>query len=196
MRTFNDQMAALYAEMQDAYDRVRAHYGFSCEGCAENCCTQRFLHHTMAEYRYLLHGLREADPALVRRIMTRAREAMHAYAREEASGEPEEVICPANEGGLCTVYAHRPMICRMHGLPHRFRRPDGREERGGGCGPFVDATPKADWSVNRTGLYQALARMERDLRRTGRHAGSMSTAAMLVDMWERDEGIRAIMEAR
>ena len=43
MTDFSERMRKLYDEMQAAYSDVAGHYdNFSCEGCTDNCCTQRF----------------------------------------------------------------------------------------------------------------------------------------------------------
>ena len=167
MDNFSDSMSALFAGMQKAYDDVAHHYGdFSCIGCDDNCCTQRFFHHTVAEYRYLKEGMMEAlktDPDLVRQILINARDVVKEYAGEVEAGELKPLMCPVNFDGLCKLYLHRPMICRMHGMPHRFRLPNGIEERGGGCAKF-GAAHKIDWTVNRTALYKELSAIEREER--------------------------------
>ncbi len=181
--------------MDEAYDKVQRHYGFSCEGCTDNCCTQRFYHHTLSEYYYLLEGLKQAEPELVRQILRKARVVVETYQKELEAGEIFPLMCPINFDGLCRIYEHRPMICRMHGMPHRFKRPDGREERGGGCIPFSEANPKIDWTVDRTKPYTALAKLEGDVRKRSFNNTrvNMTTAEMLVDMWANDPYLQKLM---
>lgn len=191
MDDFSRRMKELYELMDSAYDSVQRHYGFTCEGCADNCCTQRFAHHTLAEYRYLLEGMLAAEPQLARSIITKAREVVAGYEREKETGTMEHFMCPVNFDGLCRLYEHRPMICRMHGLPHRYRRPDGREVRGGGCERF-EADKRTDWSVNRTQAYTVLARIEQQ-ERARRHFGgkyARTTAEMIVEMADTSEELR------
>lgn len=188
-------MRDIYDVMDEAYDKVQRHYGFSCEGCTDNCCTQRFHHHTLAEYYYLLEGLKQADPELVRQILTKTRVVVDSYEKERELGEILPLMCPINFDGLCRIYEHRPMICRMHGLPHRFKRPDGREERGGGCARYSEEHPRVDWTVDRTKAYAALAKVEADIRRRTliRERVKLTTAEMLMDMLERDPELQTLV---
>lgn len=198
MNDFSDRMARLYEDMQAAYDEVAAHYdGFSCKGCTDNCCTQRFFHHTLAEYRYLKEGLMEAlktEPELVRQMLVKARVVTDTYEKEKVLGETVPLMCPVNFEGLCRLYEHRPMICRLHGLPYRYRRPDNREERGTGCARF-EGRHKTDWTVNRSKLYLDLAAVEADVRRTSGFRGrySLTTAEMLMDMLGEEPELQALM---
>jgi Fe-S-cluster containining protein len=198
MDDFSRKMEKLYNEMQKAYDDVAGHYdSFSCKGCTDNCCTQRFFHHTLAEYRYLKEGLMEAlktDPYLVRQMLIKARIVTDTYTREKVLGDIVPLMCPVNLEGLCRLYKHRPMICRLHGLPHRFKKPDGSEERGTGCARFEGAH-KTDWTVNRSKLYTGLAAMEADVRRTSGFRGrySLTTAEMLMDMVGEERELRALL---
>jgi len=188
----------LLDEMQAAYDEVAAHYDkFSCMGCTDNCCTQRFFHHTLAEYRYLKEGLMEAlktDPDLVRRMLVKARVVTDTYIKEAGTGEILPLMCPVNFEGLCRLYRHRPMICRLHGLPHRFKKPDGSQERGTGCARFEGAH-KTDWTVNRSKLYTGLAAIEAEVRRTSGFRGrySLTTAEMLMEMLREEPELQALL---
>jgi Fe-S-cluster containining protein len=181
---FLSRLAGIYAGMDEAYGRVASHYGFGCQGCQDNCCTQRFQHHTLAEFFYLFEGLRNSDEALAREMLSRAREVVVSYHAEAGTGRVLALMCPANFEGLCRLYEHRPMICRLHGLPHEFRRPDGFTARGGGCLRFQQMNPDEALRVDRTEFYRALAMLEGELRgRLGysRRYGK-TTAEMLVDM--------------
>jgi Fe-S-cluster containining protein len=191
MGDFYIDMKSLFDSMEQAYDAVGKHYGFTCEGCTDNCCTQRFYHHTLAETRYLHEGLRQADTALVREIYTKALEVVASYESEQQGDEVKHLMCPINFDGLCKIYEHRPMICRMHGLPHRIKKPDGSEDRAGGCGPFTDKIKKIDWTVNRTPHYTALARIERDIRARSGFSGSYArtTAEMIVEIINSDKDL-------
>jgi Fe-S-cluster containining protein len=181
--------------MDGAYGSVQRHYGFSCEGCADNCCTQRFYHYTQVEYLYLLEGLRQAEPDVVREIFRKAREVVEAYGLEDPRGPAPPLMCPVNVDGLCSLYEFRPMICRIHGLPHRFRRPDGREERGGGCAVF-ESSHQTDWRVDRTREYGALARLEGEVRRRTmrRERSRRTTAGMILAMLQSEECFSAYRE--
>ncbi|KKL92784.1 hypothetical protein LCGC14_1881220, partial [marine sediment metagenome] len=184
MADFLSNMETLYEAMQRDYDSVREHYGFSCKGCVDNCCTQRFFHYTWAEYLYLLEGMKNAGAAVSMEIIGKAREVVASYDKEEDPSDPKPLMCPINFEGLCALYTHRPMICRMHGLPHRVRDPKGRETRGGGCAPFDSKAIKAGWTLNRTPHYLALARVEGELRARRKLSAKLrlTTAEMLIMM--------------
>lgn len=184
MSNFLDNMRSLYEAMQRDYDSVAQHYGFSCQGCTDNCCTQRFFHYTWSEHLYLLEGMRQADPNLAAEILAKSRQVVAEYHKEPDPLSPTPLMCPVNFNGLCSLYSHRPMICRMHGLPHRFRDPHGRETRGGGCSVFDSNTTKVDWTVNRTPHYTTLARIEGELRARRHITGSLrlTTAEMIIKM--------------
>jgi Fe-S-cluster containining protein len=183
LKTFHDRMRAVYEKMDAAYDEAQAHYGLSCEDCADNCCTQRFFHYTLAEYFYLMEGVKALDPGRRAEAMIRAKEVTDSYEGEVTAGELKPLMCPLNFDGLCSVYAFRPMICRAHGLPHSFTRPDGQSHEGGGCHRF-EAEHTADRRIDRTEFYMELAAIERDVRAETGIAGRYmkTTAQMLMDM--------------
>ncbi len=184
MADFLSNIKTLYEAIERDYDSIREHYGFSCAGCEENCCTQRFFHYTWAEYLYLLEGMKNAGAARAMEITAKAGEVVASYDKEEDPLEPNPLMCPINFEGLCALYAHRPLICRMHGLPHKVRDPKGNETRGGGCAPFDSKAFKAGWTLNRTPHYTALARIEGKLRKRKRLSGNLrlTTAEMLIMM--------------
>ncbi|GAB4388708.1 MAG: hypothetical protein Kow0025_09620 [Thermodesulfovibrionales bacterium] len=183
-RAFLDRLAALYASMDEAYERVAGLYGFGCGGCGENCCSQRFHHHTLMEYFYLFEGMKLAGEGRARAIIEKAREVTASYRAEAETGAVLPLMCPANFDGLCGLYGHRPMICRLHGLPYEFRRPDGAASAGGGCHRFAALNPGAVEKVDRTGHYTGLALLERQVRERLGFGGryKKTTARMLVDM--------------
>ena len=175
----------LYARMDKEYERLSGLYGLTCDGCGDNCCTQRFHHHTVAEYLYLLEGLKAADPGLQETILRRARVVVESYSHELQAGEIFRLMCPVNFNGLCALYKWRPMICRLHGLPHYFIMPDGARKAGGGC-PKISGEEKDApcHSMDRTPFYGGLAGIEKDVRE---HLGQRerfrkTTAQMLMDM--------------
>jgi Fe-S-cluster containining protein len=184
LKPFHERIRAVYEKMNEAYDRVQAHYGLTCEGCQDNCCTQRFFHYTVAEYVYLREGVRGLDPERRAQAIMRAKEVTDAYAGELEAGELRPLMCPLNFDGLCGVYAHRPMICRTHGLPHGFRRPDGAVHEGGGCHRFEAGHDTIDERIDRTEFYMELAGIERDLRTALGISGKYmkTTAQMLMDI--------------
>ncbi|MDA8169020.1 MAG: hypothetical protein M0Z59_04885 [Nitrospiraceae bacterium] len=174
-------LAGLYDRMDKAYGELAARSRFSCGGCADNCCTQRFHHHTLAEYLYLLEGLKRTEARTRETIIKRARIVVESYSHELQAGEIFKLMCPVNFDGLCALYQWRPMICRLHGLPHFFLMPDGSRKAGGGCHRF----PATDSSMlDRTPFYTALAGIEKRLREQlgFRERFKKTTAQMIMEM--------------
>ncbi len=159
------QLRTLFDDMDGAYGRVADRYGFHCRGCEENCCLTRFHHHTAAEYLFLLEGFRELPGPERRSMGARAEAVLEKTADAERKEAPVRIMCPANTEGLCRLYAHRPMICRLHGLPHELRRPGGAPTYGPGCDRFIEATRGKDYiPFDRTPFYMEMARIEKALR--------------------------------
>jgi Fe-S-cluster containining protein len=194
-KQFIPDISALYTQMEKAYDELAEHYSFSCGGCGQNCCTQRFYHYTFAEYVYLHEGLRSAAPELAAKILHNAGRVTDSYTKELQIGEILPLMCPVNSDGMCTLYEYRPMICRLHGLPHKFTRPDGTVFNGGGCHRF-EADKKADRLLDRTFAYTELAHLEKDLRleTNFRQRLKKTTAEMLMDMLEEDPFLQDLIE--
>lgn len=178
-------MGEIFAGIDTAYDETAAHYGFTCEGCDDNCCSQRFFHHTLAEYFYLFEGLKALEPEALEKVITRAFVTTDTYQKELQMGELMQMMCPLNQDGKCMVYKHRPMICRTHGMPHEFTRPDGEVAQGSGCHRF-DAAHQSERRIDRTGFYRKLADVETELRLelNYRQRFRKTTAEMIVEMVE------------
>lgn len=194
------KLKALYAQMDREYERVTSALGFTCAGCKQNCCVSHFQHHTHIEWAYLFQGLSALDPAEREEYMARARANVEACSQALNRGERPRVMCPLNNDGLCGMYEHRLMICRLHGVPHTLRTPDGRGAAYPGCFRFEDMlaeetglrdapehvaqAARASLPVlDRTPLYRTLAELEmrfvgprgRDLPRV-----NMTLAEMMV----------------
>ncbi len=156
------RLAALYLQMDEAYHQAAQLVGLSCDGCTDNCCTSYFQHHTYIEWAYLWQGIDQLPEALRQRVLGRARRAVAEAQNALAQGQRPEVMCPLNEEGRCTLYAHRLMICRLHGVPNRLRRPDGRVFTFPGCWKS-----QARWAeapnvpvLDRTPFYLQLVELE------------------------------------
>lgn len=179
---FFDRLAGLYAEMDQAYERAAAAYGFNCQGCADNCCQTRFFHHTHIETAYLLAGFGELTADRQKVIHRRAGEVAAAQ-RENAPGA-NRLMCPVNVDGWCALYLHRPMICRLHGLAHELRLPGKPKTYGPGCGEFERLFGHKSYvPFDRTPFYAQMARLEQAFKaHAGIHARIKKTVAeMLVD---------------
>ena len=162
---FAVKIADLYTRMEKAYDLVAQQLDFTCQGCPDNCCDSYFLHHTYVEWAYLWVGLMKLDPARRKGIEKRAAE--YAAACEAALGRDErpQVMCPLNEEGRCTLYAHRLMICRMHGVPSSLAFPNGQTKKFPGCFRCQElvADRQAVPCVERASLFQELVALEQEL---------------------------------
>jgi hypothetical protein len=157
-----EELSGLYTKMEDAYDQVAGRIGLSCQGCPDNCCNSYFQHHTHIEWAYLWDGIRSCSADRQQEFVNRARE----YAEESrvvlAQGLRPAIMCPLNDDGLCGLYEHRLMICRMHGIPNTFVRPDGKKMRFPGCFRCQELCSqfKEVPVLDRTGFYRELAILE------------------------------------
>jgi len=179
------KLTGLYADMDAAYVAAAQAAGLSCAGCAENCCTSYFQHHTHVEWLYLLEGLRTLPEARRADYLVRARAYCDETAACLARGEIPRLMCPVNDDGLCGLYDHRLMICRLHGVPNVLLGPGGIREFPG-CGPcqrLAAAHPGNFPAMDRTPLLRRLAGLEMELwgSRPGRPPKvDLTLAAMLV----------------
>ncbi len=159
------QTADVYTGMDQTYQKVARSYGFVCRGCDDNCCHTRFSHHTLVEYLYLMTGVR----ALAADVQQACRE--RAYHLPSPSPTPTgkstaHYLCPLNHHERCLLYAQRPMICRLHGLPHEVHHPHRPVRYGPGCDQFYRDCPRADYRpFDRTPIYRRMAQLEQQLRR-------------------------------
>lgn len=168
--------------MEAAYRLCADSAGLTCDGCENNCCTSFFQHHTHIEWAYLWRGLRELPPGERKLFVRRSRAYVDDAGQSLASGRLPSAMCPLNDAGLCVLYSHRLMICRLHGTRNVFRLPDGRRQYFPGCGRFAglpcasegkeDACPTLD----RTAFYQELAALELEFLK--RAAGPMPRVDM------------------
>jgi len=159
------RLATLYQRMEDAYNQVAGELAFSCNGCEDNCCDSFFMHHTVTEWSYLWLGLSALHSDHQARIRRRAESYLGEAANVMAKNERPQIVCPLNEEGLCVLYSHRLMICRMHGVPAAVTRPDGQKLSFPGCSRCQELTAGSENTpeVERTELYRELAELEREL---------------------------------
>lgn len=166
VKTLLDELSRLYERMDGAYRQFTVQTGFICQGCEDNCCQTRFHHHTLAELVYLRTGLAQLPDARQRKIRERADKAEHEATRCQVEGMPLWIMCPLNEKDKCVLYEYRPMICRMHGVPHELHRPDGVRQVGPGCDEFYNQCGTPDGlRMDRTPYYRDMAQLEGRLRR-------------------------------
>jgi hypothetical protein len=169
------RLTEIYTTMQLEYDRIAKQMGLTCTGCSDNCCDSYFLHYTYAEWAYLWEGLRLLDQERIDRITDRAVQYQEQSRKIIARGERPQLMCPLNEDGLCVLYNHRLMICRMHGVPASMTRPDGKALRFPGCFRCQEIVedkyqPEEDVPVmDRTILLRKIAQLESELLEEKRH---------------------------
>ncbi|MGE4558406.1 MAG: hypothetical protein AB7D07_16505 [Desulfovibrionaceae bacterium] len=167
------KLEALYARMDAGYAQTSSALGLSCSDCPDNCCTSYFQHHTYVEWAYLWQGLRKLEEARREAFLERARDYVESAGAQLAQGLRPRLMCPLNEEGLCGLYGHRLMICRLHGVPNRMVRPDGQIVAFPGCFKAQELVrDRDDFPVlDRTPLYRELAALEMAL--LGRRAGRL-----------------------
>jgi Fe-S-cluster containining protein len=155
----------LLARMDQAYRQTADAAGFECRGCLQNCCRTLFFHHTLTELLYLKAGLARLSADAHNRIRERAAVVDRMHDTQQAQQPSAGTMCPLNERDRCMLYAHRPMICRLHGLPHRLQRPDGKVLSGPGCDDFYRQSGSvSSVALDRTPHYTAMAGVEKALR--------------------------------
>jgi hypothetical protein len=165
------RLVEIYSSMQSEYDRVAEQVGLTCSGCPDNCCDSYFLHYTYAEWAYLWEGLRQLDQDSLDRITDRAARYREQCGKVLARGERPQFMCPLNEDGLCALYSHRLMICRMHGVPASMTRPDGKVLRFPGCFRCQERVAEREGApvMDRTRLLSQVAQLESELLGGKRH---------------------------
>lgn len=162
---FRAALHSLFAEMDAAYEKAAADAGFVCRGCEDNCCMTWFHHHTLAEVLALCEGLRAMPENSRSLAVQKARDVLLSRKAHNDADGPFRAWCPLSSGGRCIAYAHRPMICRLHGLAWKMTLPYGVVQQGPGCEVFGRRPPVAkEPALDRTPFYRRLAAIEKDLR--------------------------------
>ncbi len=149
------------ARYQDVLDRADTHFrrvldeqpgAMQCRlGCT--LCCQGLFEISAADLVVLMEGLRQLDREalvdLVRKSLGSIERLDHpdlsnldeAGKREFFDGPAAVEPCPAlSSEGACTIYSHRPLLCRTFGLPVR----EGEEYRGEECELNFTASSRAD----------------------------------------------------
>ena len=151
--------------MDRQYELAAAHYGFNCSGCRDNCCRTRFYHHTHIEYRFMQIGYQSLDLENRQRLKTQAARICRIGNKEKKDAAAVRPMCPLNVDDLCSLYAYRPMICRLHGIPHELRKPGMNAVFGPGCITFDQlCAHKSYHRFDRTGFYLEMAQLEKEYK--------------------------------
>lgn len=159
-----DRLATVFAAMDAGYEMSAGTYGFICKGCEDNCCRTRFYHHTVLEYMSIYRGFLRLGHER-KAVEVRAAEYCRQHDEADTVGTKVKPWCPLNANGRCLVYEERPMICRLHGLPHTLCQPGGKIVHGPGCDYFQHHhTPGHFTPLDRTPFYKAMAGLEKEFR--------------------------------
>ena len=179
-----ERLKEIYSAMDNAYHRAADAYGFVCDGCRDNCCRTRFHHHTLIEYLYMIEGFDTLTPEKQNEVRARALTVADETASAVNSGAAVRTMCPVNFDERCILYPYRPMICRLHGIPHELKKPGQGALFGPGCETFDQRWGhKSYFSFDRTPFYRQLAALEREVRQSLGHVGKirMTVAEMLLE---------------
>jgi hypothetical protein len=180
------QLHTLYAAMDTSYTSTANRYGFECRGCDDNCCLTRFYHHTLVEIVGLFSGYLTLPEDERRLVIQRAQTYCHVVAEDERRNRRTRQLCPLNQDTQCLLYGQRPMICRLHGIPHVMRHPYKGLITGTGCHIFEVTCQEGKGSpLDRTPHYIALANLEKALRiATGIETPLRLTIAQMIVCFE------------
>jgi Fe-S-cluster containining protein len=160
-----DALIDIYAAMDRAYNLAALHYGFKCTGCDDNCCYTRFYHYTYIEYGYILKGYRLLDGHKSAEVRKRALKVIGDSKATDKKELAERYMCPLNFDGRCILYAYRPMICRLHGIPHEFQTSNHNVIYAPGCDSFTGQHGDTKYfSFDRTPFYTQMTRLESELK--------------------------------
>lgn len=180
------QLIVLYSEMDSAYRDAASQGGFGCQGCdGASCCTVDLRIHTYTEMAYLIRGLDELPLGLAREVKERARQMVLAKARSHHDSEYRNAVCALNFKGLCTMYEHRPMICRLAGIPYIATRPDTTNIRGSGCRRFEEevAPSNPDLVLDRSYFYKRMSEIELGVVKFRGCKTPVYTIAEIINNW-------------
>ena len=155
-------------------------YDFQCNGCEDNCCRSLFFHHTLIEKAYLLHGFNQLSQDIKEESITRAKIYYSKTFIESGSLDSLKLMCPLNWDGMCILYKYRPMICRLHGLPHELHKPGNAIYHGPGCDAGLFDSKKY-LVFDRTPFYIEMAEIEMEfLRKTHKNGRIKETVAQML----------------
>jgi hypothetical protein len=161
-----DRLEILFSEMDRKFKKAADFYGFVCTGCDDNCCLSRFFHHSLLEYLYLFQGYKTLSQDNQHHVLNRAMEVKLDTTEGEKENYPVRRMCPLNFDTRCILYHFRPMICRLHGIPHELRKPGQQKIYGSGCEEFIRKCHKKPYfEFDRTAFYAEMADLEKDLRK-------------------------------
>ena len=181
---FFTRLAAIYDNMDKSWNAAASAYEFKCTGCSENCCETEFYHYTCIEKDYLLRGMDTLDQYTKKQVLSRAEKVNRCRAIAEKTGKRIRIMCPLNMDSLCIIYKFRPMMCRLHGIPHELCTPCSGPVMNPGCdiGTFLFKA-KGYIKFDRTPFYKKMADIEMEYRKaTGESKKIKQTIAQMICM--------------
>jgi len=162
---FLELLKLIYSAMDKKYQEAADYYNFHCTGCKDSCCLTRFYHHTLLEYLYIMEGYHILVNEKKVEMKHKALEIYHKTREADEKGAPVRSMCPFNVNDLCLIYMYRPMICRLHGIPHVLQRPGQGLLYADGCEVFTaQCQGKERFKFDRTPFYIEMAELEKELR--------------------------------
>lgn len=180
---FLDMLKVIYEAMDRKYKEAADYYGFHCQGCHDNCCLTRFYHYTFLEYLYILKGYSTLGPDRQIETKNRALEVCRKTDEADERGMAVRFMCPLNFDGLCILYDYRPMICRLHGIPHELQMAGQNVIHSPGCDAFAEQNiEKSYFKFDRTPFYIKMAELENELKKAAniKQKIKMTVAEMLM----------------
>ena len=181
---FLSRLEVLFESMDQKYKEAAEYYGFHCEGCEDNCCRTHFYHHSLLEYLYIHEGLKTLSQNKQIEIQNKALEVCRQTDTDKQMELHVRPICPLNFDGLCVLYHYRPMICRLHGIPHELHKPGQKTLYSPGCDTFIKRCEGGeDYTFDRTPFYIRMASLETELRQAAGYLKKlrMTVAQMILD---------------
>ena len=190
VKPFLNRLESIFADMDRLYSETAEHYGFNCHACKDNCCRTRFYHHTYIEYLFIQEGVKTIDRKRQIEIKSRALKICNESTELNKNRRPVWLMCPLNIENLCILYPYRPMICRLHGIPHELRKSANNPTFGPGCRTFDSRSKGQSYiAFDRTPFYLKLAALENEFKHAAGIAGKikLTIAEMLSSMAPRTE---------
>jgi len=160
---FIQEIENLYIFMDKEYEKVSLLYNFTCIGCENNCCQTLFYHYTNIEKLYIIHGFKLLTNDQQTKILDVSYKYSDLITKSEKWENRPKNMCPLNEADKCILYKYRPMICRLHGIPHELRKGRNPPVFSPGCNFFHENVLSSEnkyYPFDRTQIYIKMSQLE------------------------------------
>ena len=118
-----------------------------------------------SEYGYILKGYRLLDWRKCADIREKALNGIGDRKARDKKERAGRYLCPLNFDGRCILYSFRPMICRLHGIPHEFQTINPKVFHAPGCDLFTAQHGNMEYfKFDRTPFYTRMAKLESQLK--------------------------------